>query len=223
MNTAIIIAVVAACFIPLIALFICLKILIKEFKTLTGLIAILLGLLAVIPIAAIQFFISNSNFTAASLGAILLQAILFNGLIEESIKMAFIFLLPAKKTNPASFFSYSLLLGLSLACFETVIYLISGFLKIELRILTAAIIHASCSGLAGLFVYTIKKHIAPKQIMAFIIAVLLHGIYNYLAAFPKTSFIHYFSIPVIICAIVECRIHYRAVKEDCEQNKSDIL
>ncbi len=218
MNTVTMIAVIAACFIPLLAFFICLKILVKDFKAMTGLAAVLFGLLAVIPIAAIQFLISdNSVFTAASLGALLLQAVLFNGLIEESIKMAFMFILPSKKTSLTSFFGYSLLLGLSLGCFETVIYLISGFYRIELRILTAAIIHTCCSGLSGLFVYTIKKHISPKQIMAFIIAVLLHGIYNYLAGFPKQSFIHYFSIPVIICAIVECRIHYRAVKDDLNQ------
>jgi RsiW-degrading membrane proteinase PrsW (M82 family) len=235
-------ASLAICFIPLIAIFVCMKLLLPSFKINYGLISCLLGLLAVIPIAAIQFFIENKNlFSVTTLGSVLLQAIVINGFVEETIKMSLLFILPSKTELP-SFFSYSLLSGLAVACFESLIYLISGYENIGLRMVTAVVIHTCCAGLSGLFVFSIrhkktsaKNSSAKKQpkletkskrtakkvtdsstpssirIIAYIFAVLLHGVYNYFAGF--NTGIKYFSIAAILFALIECRVQYKAVSD----------
>jgi RsiW-degrading membrane proteinase PrsW (M82 family) len=199
-------ASIAICFIPLAAVFICFVLLVPGFKTRWGLLACLFGLLAVIPIATLQFGIEKINLIeATSLGIVLLEALVLNGLIEESLKMGLLFVLPSKDIVLSAFFSYAILSGLSVGCFESVIYLISGYENIGLRMITAVIIHASCTGLGGLFVYSIRNK--KVHVMPFIYAVLFHGIYNYFAGF--NTGIKYFSFAVILFALIECRIWYR--------------
>ena len=203
-------ASIAICFIPLAATFVCFALLVPEFKIRWGLLSCFLGLLAVIPIAAIQFILERIPFfEATSLGIVLLEALILNGLVEEAIKMGLLALLPAKKFELPAFFSYALLSGLAVGCFESVIYLISGYENIGLRMITAVIIHTACAGLSGLFIYSIRTE--RKHIMPFVYAILFHGIYNYFEGF--TTAIHYFSIAVILFALIECRIWYRNLSD----------
>lgn|SRR5574344_168598 len=247
-------ASVAICFIPLVAFFICVKLLVPQVKISWGLISCLLGLCAVIPIAAIQLFLDKIKFfTTTSLASVLLQALVLNGLIEETIKMLLLFILPAKKIGLSeeprkylpAFFTYALLSGLSVASFESLIYVISGYQNIGLRMATAVVIHTCCAGLSGLFVFSThlkkmatskttssKKQSAPAakskrtakksandtvslsprlRVIAYIFAVLLHGVYNYFAGF-NTS-IKYFSFAVILFALIECRVQYKAISD----------
>src|SRR5574344_447508 len=234
-------ASVAICFIPLVAFFICVKLLVPQVKISWGLISCLLGLCAVIPIAAIQLFLDKIKFfTTTSLASVLLQALVLNGLIEETIKMLLLFILPAKKIGLSeeprkylpAFFTYALLSGLSVASFESLIYVISGYQNIGLRMATAVVIHTCCAGLSGLFVFSthLKKMATSKttsskkqsandtvslsprlRVIAYIFAVLLHGVYNYFAGF-NTS-IKYFSFAVILFALIECRVQYKAISD----------
>lgn len=89
------------------------------------------------------------------------------------------------------------------------VYLISGIEHLEIRMLTAVIIHAACAGLSGLFVYSIKN--GSTKVLSFILAILLHGIYNYFAGFKMDSFFFWFSLVVVLVSIVECRIRYRSL------------
>lgn len=205
-----IVASIAICFIPLIAVFICFAILIKKFKTSWGLLSCLLGLISIIPIAAVQLFLDKSQLIkVTSLGAVLLEDLVLNGIVEESIKMGLLFILPAKKTNLKTFFVYSILCGLSVGCFESLIYLISGYENIGLRMITAVVIHLTCTGLCGLFVYSVRNKIV--HVKPLIIAILFHGVYNYFAGF--SSSIKYFSYAVILFAIIECRLCYKTLQE----------
>lgn len=205
-----IIASVAVCFIPLIAIFVCLAMMIKNFKVPYGLLSCLLGLLSIIPIAAVQLFIDKSGvLKVTTLTSVLLEAIVLNGIVEECIKMGLLFFLPATKTNLKTFFCYCLLCGLAVGCFETLIYLISGYENISLRMLTAVVIHVTCTGLSGLFVYSVRNKMA--HVKPLICAILFHGIYNYFAGF--SSSIKWFAIAVIFIAIIECRICYKTLSD----------
>ena len=200
---------VIICILPLLAVFTCMLILVKEFKFLSGVFSILLGLFAVIPIAAIQFAIEYYHLVSVhSLFQVLVKSLLINGIVEETIKMLFLFFI-SKKPNLSSFFSCAILSGLALGCFESMVYLISGIEHLEIRMLTAVIIHAACAGLSGLFVYSIKN--GSTKVLSFILAILLHGIYNYFAGFKMDSFFFWFSLVVVLVSIVECRIRYRSL------------
>lgn len=203
----------ALCFIPLVVLFISFCLLVPQYKTLHGLFACLLGLLCVAPIAVLQFVVESVPFfNATSLALLFLRAVVINGLIEETIKMLIMFLLPKKTVALPAFFANALLCGFALGCFESAIYVISGYHHIELRLFTAVVVHASCAALSGLFVFSL--HAKRSKILPFVYAVFFHGVYNYFAGFSTN--IKWFSLVVIALSLLECRIQYRAFFEQSE-------
>lgn len=201
---------IALCFIPLIAVFICIAVLAKGFKVWKGLFACLLGLAAVLPIAIMQTFVGGF-LSAKNLWGVLLSAIILNGFIEEAIKMALLFIMPAKHTKLHLFFLYSILSGLALGCCETLFYLISGFDSFGLRMVTAVIIHLTCCALDGLFVYSLKT--SDFKLSPFFFAVILHGIYNYFAGLWQGTVYFYLCFAVILFAIIECRVQYIKIRD----------
>ncbi len=214
MNVVIILCIA---FIPLIAIFICMTLLSKDFSILRGLSSCALGLISVIPIAVMQFFIGKSDFFGkGSLPVMLLEALVLNGLIEESIKMAVLFILPVKKMKQHDFLLCAILLGLTIASFENIVYMIGGLENIVLRLATAVLIHILCAILGSLFVYSAKKGQASWP--PFIMAIIFHGVYDYFAMFPKESPFFYFSFAVIIFAAVECKLRYSTIKEKLQNS-----
>ena len=142
---------IALSFIPLVAVYLCFALLVKDFKKLVGILSCLLGLLAFIPIMGIDLIkdkiIDGSQFS---------QLVKFLGLalVEEGVKMLLLFFIPSKKTAQGAFFAYSVLLGMTLGCFETLLYI--AVLHAKLR-WPAILVHAICAGLSGIFVYSVKK------------------------------------------------------------------
>ena len=195
---------IALSFIPLVAVYLCFALLVKDFKKLVGILSCLLGLLAFIPIMGIDLIkdkiIDGSQFS---------QLVKFLGLalVEEGVKMLLLFFIPSKKTAQGAFFAYSVLLGMTLGCFETLLYI--AVLHAKLR-WPAILVHAICAGLSGIFVYSVKKK--NVLITSFIFAVLFHGVYNYLADFK--DFRNYFAYVVILIAMVECKLRYEVLKAD---------
>jgi RsiW-degrading membrane proteinase PrsW (M82 family) len=203
-------------FVPLLLILICLKVFVHEFKFLHGLLVSFLGLLAVFPITFIQAIVIKLQWIPnTSLSAILLNDLLINGLIEETFKMLVLFLLPSKKMSLSQFFLYSLIAGFSLACFENSIYLLEASKLFELRIISSLVIHFTCSALSGLFVYSVKKRVF--KISPFLMAVILHGIYNYFAGFKTNTVFFYFSFVVILVSLVQCRTKYNLLREKIEE------
>lgn len=211
-----------ACFIPL---FICFFVLLFKFKLKIThlLLAILFGLIAILPISFIQYFIPDFKlfFTNQILGQ-LIKSFLLYGFIEEIFKMFFLLPLTKNKTEIKDFLLIALMLGLSLGCFETAVYyfdhlnmattkgasLLYG--QIFVRIFTADIIHIACSILNGLFVYSIKSN--KKKVSILVMSILIHGIYDFFAGFQGGFKI--FSIFVVLLAIIECRVKYKLLTED---------
>ena len=212
------------CFLPLILL-----VLIFTFgfkiKFTHQLITILLGLLAVFPISIIQYF--APEFLALQRYPIfysLLKSIILYGFVEEIFKMAFEFAIPHKNHTCFEFLLLAFTFGISLGCFESVVYFLDHlqiansrgaqllYTQIFARICTSDLIHMACAGLSGLFVYTVRqKHTRPSFL---ILAILLHGIYDYFAVSP--TFLRYFSIAVVLLSLAECRIKYVSLQNDVD-------
>ncbi|MBO6131264.1 MAG: PrsW family intramembrane metalloprotease [Treponema sp.] len=216
-------ASIAMTFIPLVTVYICFLLLGKDFNKVHGAAACLCGLLALLPIELLLIIIHTWHpFASVNLPGRLIKGLLINGIIEESAKMAFLFLLPAKKSKLSAFFSYAVLCGLTLGCLETLIYLIYGNRSITLRLFTAVVMHTFCAGLSGLFVYCIKRRqeLADKSLLwlPFVLAVLFHGLYNYFAGIYGT--LHYFAYAVIVATILECKLRYQSVKIKFERKAS---
>ncbi|MBQ9207567.1 MAG: PrsW family intramembrane metalloprotease [Treponema sp.] len=211
-------ALLGICFVPTALFFALAVILNKNLKITYCLWSCVLALLTVIPTSLLQFYIlALPIFTAYTFVSVMITAILFNGLIEESMKMLFLCLMPHKKQILATFFCCVILYGLTVGGFESVIYVVKRFQEIQgqtgkelvlqlllKRIFSAQAIHVFCAGLSGLYIWNFRRH--KRNIMPFVYAVLLHGIYNFFASF--TSLYHWLSIIAILFAAVECRIFY---------------
>lgn len=167
----------------------------------------LLGLAALIPAAILQVIFPPIAYT--SLLMVLLSALLLNGLIEEGVKAGLLFAFPVSKVSLKQFFIYSLLAGLCFGCFEAIVYVVTGSQHIELRFLTAVIIHTLCSGMGGLFVWTCVK----KQCKISIIlnSIIIHGVYNFFAGF--TGLFWWFSLVAMLFGFMQVRNYYRRIQE----------
>ena len=219
-------AFLALCFIPLVATTLLLTMLVGGLRLRYSLWACVVALIAVLPIAFVQFFVGRLPvFADNTFSSLLLTAMLFNGAIEESLKALFMLLLPRKKLPLAAFFSCALLFGLTLGSFETVIYLVrllqtaalptgidAAFRLMVLRMATAVLVHTFCAGLSGLGIWQAAH--GKLRPTPFLYTVLLHGFHNFFAAF-NTNF-RYFSIVAILFAALECRIWYRQAQPEAQ-------
>ncbi len=165
-------ALLGISFIPAALFFALALILNKDLKIKYCLLSCLLALLTVIPTSLIQFYIlSLPIFTAYTFASVMITAILFNGLIEESMKMLFMCLIPQKKLILSTFFCCVILYGLTVGGFESVIYIIKKFQEIQGqtgkeiviqllidRIFTAQAIHVFCAGLSCLYIWNFRRH-----------------------------------------------------------------
>lgn len=208
------------CFLPII-IAVLLFTLAFKIKFSAQLLAILLGLIAVFPISIIEFYSPSIPFLKQFPNLYLLfRNIFIIGLIEESIKMGLLWPLPHKNYNALTFLLLSFVFGLSLGCFESAVYFLDHlqrantrgaeliYSQIFARIFTSDIIHMTCTGLCGLFVYSCRQKKARPSF--FILAILLHGIYDFFAGFQNG--LRWFSIVVLLLSLVECRIKYTSLQ-----------
>lgn len=207
---------IAFCFLPIIIAIVIFSAGFKV-KVTHQLFACLFGLIAVLPISAIQYFLPGiPGLQGSPVLQAFLKSLLIYGLIEELFKMILLLPVPGKNTTALNFLFLSFVMGLTLGCFESVVYyfdhlqvansrgaqLLYG--QIALRIFTSDIIHMTCAGLSGLFIYSLQTE--KKNFSFFVLAVILHGVYDFFAGFSGN--LKWFSAIVVVLAIAECRIKY---------------
>ena len=204
------------CFIPLIFMFFVLFFGCK-IKAVHLLWTMAISLVCVLPVSVIQFFMGMIPFFMnQSLVFILLKSIILYGLIEEVCKTCFVMVLPKKNYSGFHFLMISFFFGLSLGCFESVIYFLDHFQKaagigadllyrpIFIRMITSDLLHTFCSGILGICIY--EKRRGDFHLSLIFLAVLLHGVYDFFAGFANGF--KFFSIAVILFSLIECRVKY---------------
>ena len=208
-------------FLPFFICFFLFKFLFKM-KFSTELFACLFGFLSVLPITFLQFYlmslIPEQLFSGKTdLSGLFCKFLVYNGLIEELIKVLLIALIPHKKLNLRTFFAASLLCGFCLGSFESMIYFLqhlsnanqSGaellYSLIFARMFSSDLIHVFCAGLGGLFVWGIRNK--QNNPMIFIYAVVCHGLFDFFVYFDL--WIHWFAVAAVLFAVIECRVKYQ--------------
>ena len=220
-------AALALCFVPLFVMFSAIR-RFAHVGIIVMLYAALLGLLAVAPISILQFYAADIPFLHSDHWITqLLRAILFNGFIEEFIKIIFILFLPSKRLSLEKFFLCACICGMSLGCFESAIYFLQHlqqantigahliYVQMFERMFTSDAVHALCAGLGGLFIRSVKR--MRIDIAAVLFAPLLHGLYDFFALYDDFK---RFSVAAILLLAVQCRISYR-IQAD-EGQKADV-
>ena len=214
-------AALALCFVPLLIMFWAVR-RFGRVGIISMLYAALLGLLAVAPISILQFYAADIPFLHSDHWITqLLRAILFNGLIEEFIKMIVMLFLPSKRLSLGKFFMCACICGMSLGCFESAIYFLQHlqqantigahliYVQLFERMFTSDAVHALCAGLSALFIRSLKR--MRIDIAAFLFAPLLHGLYDFFALYDDFK---RFSIAAILFLAVQCRISYRMQSDE---------
>ncbi|MDE5898308.1 MAG: PrsW family intramembrane metalloprotease [Treponemataceae bacterium] len=218
--------VIALCFAPFLLCFLLFRFAFR-LRLSTELAAGLLGLLAVLPIAFMQLFLEQSVFQDGMIvggisGTLFLRALFFNGLIEEAVKVVFLFFIPSKRLSFREFFLAGLLFGICLGSFESAAYFLTHLQQangrgaellyhlIFVRMASSDVIHACCAGLGAVFVRAVrsrKAYVAPL-----VFAVLIHGIFDFFAGFD--GILRWFSAGAVLLGILECRICFMKWQEN---------
>ena len=214
-------APLALCFVPLLIIFLPIH-RFGRVGIISMLYAVLLGLLAVAPISILQFYAADIPFLHSDDWITqLLRAILFNGLIEEFIKMIVMLFLPSKRLSLGKFFMCACICGMSLGCFESAIYFLQHlqqantigahliYVQLFERMFTSDAVHTLCAGLSALFIRSVKR--MRIDIAALLFAPLLHGLYDFFALYDDFK---WFSIAAILFLAVQCRISYRMQSDE---------
>ena len=210
---------VILCFISLIAAFLVFLLAFKV-KTAHLFIAILLGLAAVLPISVVQFFLPSLDIlTNLPILREILKSLLLYGFVEEVLKCVFLLPLPKKDKTALEFLLLAFTMGLALGCFESIVYYLDHlqmannrnatllYGQIFARIFSSDIIHMTCTGLCGLFIYSIRNK--RTCITALLSAVFLHGLYDFFAGFQNN--LRWFALAALLLAIAECRLKYSVI------------
>lgn len=224
---------ISLCFIPLVLCLVLFK-LCSKIRISTELVACLAGLVAVLPISFIQFLIvyyfPNLGESGTHLFPLFLKTLVINGVIEEGLKLVFLLFIPRKHTEFPHYFMAALLLGLSLGCFESVVYFLQHLQSakangaeliyhlIFMRMTSSVLVHTFCSGLLGIFIWSVKEK--NTDIFSLVFPILIHALYDFFAGF--SSWIQWFSVAAILAVILESRIRYEKNKPAQEYKKDSV-
>ena len=217
------------CLVPLVTTFLLLTILVPGISISREFFSVLAGLIAFVPIVILQFLFLGTfqEIMRTNIFLSIIHSLIFFGLIEEGVKTASLLILKSRGETLRNFFAYSILAGMALGCFESIVYLLTAlgtrphvsaeFLQmIFLRMATALVIHTLCASLGGICIFysqNIRRNFSPL-----ILAIFIHGIYDFFVAF--NSPLKYFSVAVILLAVLECRIFYLRTRENLASEKS---
>jgi len=144
--------------------------------------AALLGLVAVPPVALLQYVAAPIGVAPA-----LLRAFLVVALLEEGIKFSILlgaFHLRSLKNAFSGFEKEAgLALGLGFALFESVVFLADDPSSVLMRVTLAAPLHGVCGAWIGLGVAQLRRmrllgHRRPSAFPAFAVAWAAHGLYD---------------------------------------------
>ena len=205
------------CFLPL-AVFTLIFIFGFKMNVVHILIAILAGLISVLPISLIQYFVPDFSLFANSYPVLysLLKSLILYAFVEEAIKISVAFILPHKNYEIKNFMFLGFIMGLSVGCFESAVYFFEHlqsarsigaelmYFQICIRIFTSVIIHFSCAGLGALFVYECREKRFFLSLL--ILIILIHGVYDFFAGFQ--NYLKLFAFAVVLFSLIECRIKY---------------
>ena len=192
-------------FLPLLLLFPIFKSATPGFHIRYGLISLLAGLLALVPIVIAQTA-AGKFIKITNLSSMLFSAIVINGIMEEGGKMLCSIAIPNKKQEAPAFLACAVIAGMAAGSAESLVYMIhSPSMKIQIaRLFSAVLIHTFCAALGALFV-RFCRHKKPK-IPAVFFAITLHALYDFFTGlgFP----FKYFSIITILFAALEVHTWY---------------
>ncbi len=188
-----------------------------------------LGILSMLLATGFTYAIyDNIHFDQNSISDMAIKAFLIVALVEEVSKYLFIrgILYRSSHFNePFDGIIYSVMVGMGFALAENVIYVLNGGGGTAIvRMFTAVPAHALFAVIMGFFLGEAKlehKHTLLYSVIALVIAILLHGVYDY---FLFISFIPGIWIGAIVSLIIGYYLSQKAMKihQDASPFKQEV-
>ncbi len=188
------------CFLPLIV-WACAGILLQWFSAPFALRGTLYGFASVLAAATLQLFLEPlaSRLTGSSF--LLFSCFIKAALIEETIKLCMVYWHSRIRYSSLSdrmFLSSAVLVGLSFAGFENVVYLLNNPSIVMLRFVTAVPLHVAATVLAASFFFARHERSSGniRSALSFLGIIGLHGLYNLCMALDV-----WFLVPALVCLL----------------------
>ncbi len=190
------------------------------------------GILSIIPVLIVEIILDNFYqifFGQFFITYIFLRAFIVAAVCEEFFKLIVVLVFAYRSPHfdeAVDGIIYCIFASLGFAVFENILYVLdTGYTTAIIRAFTALPLHAIVSGLMGYYVGQ-AKFASSRQleqnliIKGFLIAVILHGTYNFLLfAIPVFGILPaLLNIPLIIVSFSVLRKKIRLAIEDDIQN-----
>lgn len=141
-----------------------------------------LGLVAVIPAAAIELVAARLLLTKPGLFAIFIEAFIVTALVEELCKFGTVKLYVFKKAEfdeVTDGIIYTVAASLGFAMLENLMYSFGSPVVLLVRGITSVPLHATASGIMGYFIGLSKMVPGRSPLPGIVLAVLIHGFYDF--------------------------------------------
>lgn len=153
---------------------------------------VIFSVLSVVPSYLIQYLILLSGFRPGGFLGIVFDSFVSSALVEELVRLGFIFwgakiVLSRFRLKNYSLVLLSTLSGLIFGSIENILYGIYSPQAIVLRIFTAVILHGVCGFLVGKFIIHLLENEKKEGVFFLVLAWAGHGIYNFFIQLPYLS------------------------------------
>ncbi|MBU0757664.1 MAG: PrsW family intramembrane metalloprotease [Nanoarchaeota archaeon] len=191
----------------------------------------LLGILSTIPVIIIEMFLGSfENLFKDPLIGILFRSFMIAGLTEESFKFLVVKKFAYNKVEFDEIMDgiiYVIVASLGFACLENILYVYNGgFVVGFFRAFTAVPMHAVTSGLMGFYIgkakFAKKKNEKYYFFMGLLLAVLVHGLYDFLVFYGSLNniWLLFLNLPLLIGTyLVLMRMIKKAINLDAKANR----
>jgi RsiW-degrading membrane proteinase PrsW (M82 family) len=173
------IAYIALCFLPL-GLWFFFAVSSGTVRFLTAGLSVFSGFCALLSVALTQWLLSCLPPVPEGAVSSLLSVFIGTALIEEAFKLMMVRFVPGGRLPPVparTTLSVAMIVALTFAGFENIVYLLRSPSMLVFRLLTAAPLHAAATLLCAVFLLRNRQKRSAGW-GVFLLAVFLHGFYN---------------------------------------------
>ena len=167
----------------------------------------IIGFFSVFPAVVLEMLLERFAGLGTSFQNLVARAFIVAAFVEEGIKLSVVRLFVYKRSEfdeISDGIVYTITASMGFACFENILYSTGGGLStVLLRAVTAVPLHAIASGIMGYYIGYSKFTESRAIIKGFIIAIIIHGLYDFLL-FTGTA-LGFLVIPLLIIGWVILR------------------
>ena len=159
----------------------------------------IIGFFSVLPAMVLEMLLDRFAGLGTPLQSIFARAFIVAALVEEGIKLSVVRLFVYRRSEfdeISDGIVYAITASMGFACFENILYSTGGIYAVLLRGISAVPLHATATGIMGYYIGYSKFTGSKAVIKGFALAILMHGLYNFLLF--TGSLLSFLVIPLLV-------------------------